>query len=105
MDDAGGLGGRRGDDVRGFLAGAVGGTWGFLTFVFLPLIQGGLLGVPLPTVVTSPALPMALAAAVYAGVLALLAGPAGRTTALPGGPAVRAGGQPAARDAMTRRDV
>jgi DMSO/TMAO reductase YedYZ molybdopterin-dependent catalytic subunit len=80
-------------------------TWGFLTFVFLPFIQGGLLGVPLTTVVASPALPMALAAAVYGGLLAFLAGPAGRAAALPRGPASRDSGHPAARDAMTRRDV
>jgi len=86
-------------------------TWGFLTFVFLPLIQGGLLGVPLTTVVTHPALPMALAAVVYAGLLMLLAGAAGRATTAPGtssradrgGPGARGG--PAAPETMTRRDV
>ena len=94
---------RRPRPLQALITAAV--TWGFLTFVFLPFIQGGLLGIPLTTVVTSPALPMALAAAVYGGLLALLAGPAGRTTALPGGPSARDRGQPAARDAMTRRDV
>ena len=92
-------------------------TWLFLTFAFLPFIQGDLLGVPLTAVVTSPAVPMALASAVYAVVLVGLAGApqrdrGGRTRAFAvtspqSQPNVvrGAGGPPASRDAMTRRDV
>src|SRR5215469_1519347 len=48
-------------------------TWVVLTFGFLPLIEGGVLGHPLTTVVTDPAVPMALASVAYALVLAALA--------------------------------
>ena len=48
-------------------------AWVVLAFGFLPLIEGGILGTPLTTVVTNPALPMALACVAYALVLALLA--------------------------------
>lgn len=89
-------------------------TWVVLTYLFLPLIQGSILGVPLTTVVTSPALPMAVASVIYAVVLVLLAGPAGAqglssslsaaaSSAAPSSQAPRtpAGGG----DALTRRDV
>jgi DMSO/TMAO reductase YedYZ molybdopterin-dependent catalytic subunit len=49
-------------------------TWLVLTYVLLPFIEGGILGVPLTTVVSAPALPMALASAVYGGLLVLLLG-------------------------------
>ena len=77
-------------------------TWLFLTYAFLPFIEGGILGVPLTTVVTSPAVPMALASVVYAVVLGLLAGPAGARPI-----AVSSSATPAtaAQDAVTRRDV
>ncbi|HXX40428.1 MAG TPA: hypothetical protein VEP50_20115, partial [bacterium] len=39
-------------------------TWTVLTFVFLPAIEGGLGGIPLTTVVTSPEVPMAIASIV-----------------------------------------
>jgi len=77
-------------------------TWVLLTYVFLPFIEGGFLGVPLTTLVTSPAVPMALASVVYAVVLAFLAGPAGVrpiTVASSAAPAT------ASQDAVTRRDV
>jgi len=50
-------------------------AWVVLTFGFLPLIEGGVLGAPLTTIVTAPALPMALACIAYALVLASLARP------------------------------
>ncbi|HKX19911.1 MAG TPA: hypothetical protein VJT33_18055, partial [bacterium] len=56
-------------------------AWVVLTFGFLPLIEGGLLGVPLSTVVTAPALPMALACVGYALALASLARVPGRSRA------------------------
>jgi DMSO/TMAO reductase YedYZ molybdopterin-dependent catalytic subunit len=56
--------------VRGMGAGAV--TWVFLTYVFLPIIQGGFLGVPLTTVVSAPALPLALGSLFYGFLLAVL---------------------------------
>ena len=52
---------------------AAGVTWVVLTFGFLPLIEGGALGAPLTTLVTDPAVPMALASIAYALVLASLA--------------------------------
>ena len=48
-------------------------AWVVLTFGFLPFIEGGALGAPLTTVVTDPAVPMALACIAYALVLASLA--------------------------------
>ncbi len=89
-------------------------TWLILTYLLLPLIQGGILGMPLTTVVTSPALPMAVASIVYAAVLVLLAGSAGaqgRSSSLsaaalstaPAPQTVRT--PPDKRDALTRRDV
>ncbi|HLW46744.1 MAG TPA: molybdopterin-dependent oxidoreductase [bacterium] len=70
-------------------------AWAVLTFGVLPLIEGGILGTPLTTIVTDPALPMALASVAYALVLASLLrapsrssvpgsaglGPSGRATA------------------------
>ena len=58
--------------LRGAIVTAV-VAWVVLTFGFLPLIEGGLLGVPLTTIVTDPAVPMALACIAYALVLASLA--------------------------------
>jgi hypothetical protein len=49
-------------------------TWLFLTFVFVPFIEGSALGVPLTTMISHPALSMAVASCVYAGALVLLAG-------------------------------
>jgi DMSO/TMAO reductase YedYZ molybdopterin-dependent catalytic subunit len=99
---------RRGRPVLALATAAV--TWLLLTYVVLPLIEGGILGVPLTTVVTSPALPMALASAIYAAVLVLLAGPAGAPGAsrsqppAPSPHALRA--HPGEGDAVTtRRDV
>jgi DMSO/TMAO reductase YedYZ molybdopterin-dependent catalytic subunit len=82
-------------------------TWVLLTYAVLPLIEGGILGVPLTTLVTSPAVPMALASVVYAFVLVLLAGSGVRGVAVPSSAAVAqgAGGSLASRDAGTRRDV
>jgi DMSO/TMAO reductase YedYZ molybdopterin-dependent catalytic subunit len=57
---------------RGLAAAAI--TWLFLTFVFLPFIQGSALGAPLTTTVSSPWLPMALASLVYGLALAVLSG-------------------------------
>jgi DMSO/TMAO reductase YedYZ molybdopterin-dependent catalytic subunit len=54
--------------MLGLGAGAI--TWIFLVFVFLPIIQGGFLGVPLTTVVSDPALPLALGSLVYGFLLA-----------------------------------
>ncbi len=56
--------------ILGLVAGAV--TWVFLTYIFLPVIQGGLLGVPLTTVVSAPALPMAIGSLAYGFLLAVL---------------------------------
>jgi len=47
-------------------------TWIFLTYLFLPVIQGPLLGAPLTTEVSTPALPMALGSLVYGFLLARL---------------------------------
>ncbi len=100
-------GSRRGRPVLVLLTAAV--TWLFLTGVFLPLIEGGTFGAPLTTVVTSPALPMALASVVYAAVLVLLAGPAaahGRPASSPPAPAPReVGAHPERGEVITRRDV
>jgi DMSO/TMAO reductase YedYZ molybdopterin-dependent catalytic subunit len=49
-------------------------AWLFLTFVFLPFIEGPALGAPLTTVVSSPLLPMALASLAYGLVLAAFSG-------------------------------
>ena len=54
--------------IRGLVAAAI--TWVFLGYVFLPIIQGGVLGVPLTTIVSSPALPLALGSLVYGFLLA-----------------------------------
>ncbi len=81
-------------------------TWLFLTYAFLPLIEGSILGVPLTTLVTSPEIPMALASIAYATMLVLLARPAGdRLIAAEGTmPAARnPGGQ--AHQGITRRDA
>jgi DMSO/TMAO reductase YedYZ molybdopterin-dependent catalytic subunit len=47
-------------------------SWIVLVFAFLPLIEGGLLGTPLTTIVAAPALPMAVACIAYGLVLASL---------------------------------
>src|SRR5947209_20186551 len=60
-------------------------TWAFLTYGFLPFIEGGILGIPLTIAAPSPVLSMSLASAVYASVLVLLAGvPGGRRSDPPG---------------------
>ena len=98
---------RRGRAVLGLLVAAI--TWVFLTYIFLPLIEGGALGVPLTTVVSSPALPMALASVIYAAVLVALAGPAG--TRAPSSSLPQASSPHAVRSrpddgsAITRRNV
>ncbi len=77
-------------------------TWLFLMFVFLPVIEGDILGVPLTTLVTSPALPTALASLIYAAVLVLLAAPVApdkRPTAPLAAPV------PPTGQAVTRRDM
>jgi DMSO/TMAO reductase YedYZ molybdopterin-dependent catalytic subunit len=98
---------RRSRAVLALIVAAI--TWVFLTYIFLPLIEGGALGVPLTTVVSSPALPMALASVIYAAVLVALAGPAGTrepSSSLPPAPsphAVRP--RPDDGSAITRRNV
>jgi hypothetical protein len=57
----------------GLVAGGV--TWSFLTYVFLPFIQGRILGVPLTAVVSDPALPLGIGSLVYGVLLAVLIGP------------------------------
>jgi len=47
-------------------------AWVFLTFAFPPFIEGSALGVPLTTVVSAPAPPMAMASLVYGLLLILL---------------------------------
>lgn len=94
----------RGRPVLGLVTAVL--TWLFLTYAFLPLVEGGILGVPLTTVVTSPEIPVALASIAYAAVLVLLVRPPGarlvaaedstRAVRIPDGQA---------RDAMTRRDA
>ncbi len=49
-------------------------TWLVLMFAALPLIEGGVLGVPLTTTVSDPAVPMAVASLVYGVVLVFLYG-------------------------------
>ena len=89
---------RWGRPVLGLLTAAV--TWLLLTFALLPLIQGGILGVPLTTIVPSPAFPMAIASLIYAAVLVLLAGPVA-SQRRPPSRATPSGEE----KAMTRRDV
>lgn len=91
---------RWGRPVLALLTAAV--TWLLLTLVLLPAIQGTILGVPLTTVVTSPALPMALASLIYAAVLVLLAGPVAAHTRPP---APIAAPVPPTGQAITRRDI
>lgn len=64
---------RRSRLMLGMAAAAV--TWVILTYAFLPVIQGGILGVPLTTVVSAPALPMALGSLAYGLLLAGLSRP------------------------------
>ena len=90
-------------------------TWLFLTFVFVPFIEGSALGVPLTTMISHPALSMAVASCVYATVLVLLAGVprtdrtgrAGVTgLRFPGGQPIagpRKGGPLGSRHSMSRR--
>ncbi len=84
-------------------------TWAFLTYVFLPLIEGGMLGVALSTVATSPVLPMALASVIFAATLVLLAGPTGGYGFPSSSPPALASRGATARseegEAITRRDV
>jgi|SRR5579884_2848969 DMSO/TMAO reductase YedYZ molybdopterin-dependent catalytic subunit len=82
-------------------------TWVILTWIVLPAVEGTLLGVPLTTTVPHPALPFALASAVYGGLLAALSG-RGRRAVAPAslsGPGGRGGaGDPGSRG-LGRRDV
>ncbi len=68
---------RRPRAVLGLAAALV--TWAFLTYVFLPLIEGGLLGAPLTIVVSAPALPIAAASLAYGLLLAALSVPSTAT--------------------------
>ncbi|HLY21777.1 MAG TPA: molybdopterin-dependent oxidoreductase [bacterium] len=54
----------------GLAAAAV--TWVSLTYIVLPIIEGQVLGVPLTTVISAPALPMAIGSLVYGFFLATL---------------------------------
>ena len=98
---------RRARPVLAFVTAVA--TWLFLTYVFLPLIEGRILGVPLTTVVTAPVPPMALASVIYAAVLVLLVCPAGaqgHPSSSPQALAPRqANAHPEEGEAMTRRDV
>ncbi len=97
---------RRGRPILALVTAAV--TWLFLTYIFLPLIEGGILGVPLTTIVMFPALPMALASVIYAAVLVVVGPPRahGRPASSPPAPAPRdACAQPAEGEGITRRDV
>jgi len=76
--------------LRGAIVTAV-VAWVALTFGFLPLIEGGLLGTPLTTIVTDPAVPMALACIAYALVLASLVRVPARPRVGAGRPASAAG--------------
>jgi len=92
-------------------------AWAFLTYVFLPLIEGGILGVPLTTMVLAPAVPMALASVAYGIVLAGLGpAPGGRrpvraaTAGLTASSSQPSAARPASgardsRDRVTRRDA
>ncbi|HEV2358913.1 MAG TPA: molybdopterin-dependent oxidoreductase [bacterium] len=77
--------------VLGGAAVTAAAAWGVLTFGFLPLIEGNALGVPLTTIVTDPAVPMALACAAYALVLAALVRVPARPRLLRGGRSEAAG--------------
>jgi DMSO/TMAO reductase YedYZ molybdopterin-dependent catalytic subunit len=80
--------------LRGTVVAAA-ASWVVLTFGVLPLVEGGILGTPLTTIVTAPAVPMALACIMYAVVLARLARvPAGRAVGV--GASAAAGGVRAA---------
>ena len=79
-------------------------TWLFLMFVFLPFIQGGILGMPLTTVVSAPALPMAVASLVYGLLLAVLVAPSSQPVVSASSSLLARGG-PASPGAVSRRDV
>ena len=92
----------------GLVATAV--MWVFLTYVFLPFFQGPILGVPLTTVVTAPALPMAVASVVYGFLLACLSRSperpresSDRTASGPASHAGAAGLSPVPLGSMSRR--
>jgi DMSO/TMAO reductase YedYZ molybdopterin-dependent catalytic subunit len=76
-------------------------TWLFLTFVFLPFIEGGALGAPLTTVVSAPVLPMAVASLAYGLLLVALFG---RPSPARAQEALRAGAA-ASTDPLSRRDL
>ena len=78
--------------MLGLITGAV--TWILSVLLFLPLIQGGLLGERLTTVVSAPALPLAVASLVYGLLLASLSSSSDRAAVPPGEEIrrVRAGG-------------
>ncbi len=90
--------------VLGLASGAI--TWAFLTYAFLPFIEGGALGAPLTTVVPAPALPLAAASLVYGFLLAGLSRQAGSRGAGPArGPAPRADRAPVLAGATSRRSL
>lgn len=45
-------------------------TWGFLAYVFWPLVSGGVLGEPISTAASAPLLPVAVASLTYGSLLA-----------------------------------
>jgi len=93
--------------LRGGIVTAV-AAWILLAFVILPVIESGLLGTPLTTIVTAPAVPMALASVAYALVLALLAGSGRRSPAAAAGGATGSDGDGAVLPvggAVARREV
>jgi DMSO/TMAO reductase YedYZ molybdopterin-dependent catalytic subunit len=96
--------------TRGLVAAAV--TWVCLTYVFLPGIQGGILGAPLTTVVPAPALPMALGSLVYGLLMAGLSPQPGqrgirrdRPASGPASSVLHTGGSSAVSVPVSRRDL
>jgi DMSO/TMAO reductase YedYZ molybdopterin-dependent catalytic subunit len=74
-------------------------TWLVLMFIGLPAIEGGLFGAPLTTVVSDPALPMAMASVIYGFLVAFVYGPS-RPVASPS-----LGRDGSGRSAMNRREL
>ncbi len=94
----------------GLVAAAV--TWVALTYVFLPFIQGGILGVPLTTVVSASALPLAIGSLVYGFLLAGLSRrpaqpriPGDRPAPGSASHAVQTADSRAASESVSRRDL
>jgi DMSO/TMAO reductase YedYZ molybdopterin-dependent catalytic subunit len=61
--------GRRSQPGLGLLAAVA--TWAFLAYIFLPFIEGGILGEPLTTPVPAPFLPVAVGSLAYGALLAV----------------------------------